>query len=218
VFGAGFINSGVLALSPLYAAERFGAAAATAFYSAAWIGSLILQWPAGRLSDRMDRRLVIAMLTALSAAAALALAVFRDLVPMWGAMLLFGVWGAGALSFYGIAVAHMADRAEPGRIAQSTSGLLFVWASGSIAGPAVVGIVIDILGGRGIFWFAGIAALLLTGAMYWRGFVREAPKPSEKEVYADQPTTSVAAAEIAYGGEDAAKGAAADVEAGPARG
>jgi MFS family permease len=201
VFGAGFINSGVLALSPLYAAERFGAPAATAFYSAAWVGSLILQWPAGRLSDTWDRRLVIALLAGLAAAASLALAVFRDLVPMWAALGLFGLWGAGALSFYGIAVAHMADRAEPGRIAQATSGLLFVWAAGSVVGPAVVGAVIDLLGGRGIFWFSGLSALALTAAMYWRGFVREAPAPAEKEVYADQPTTSVAAAEIAYGGE-----------------
>jgi MFS family permease len=204
VFGAGFINSGVLALSPLYAAERFGAAAAMAFYSAAWTGSLILQWPAGRLSDRLDRRHVIALLTGLAAASALALAVFRDLVPSWAAMTLFGLWGAGALSFYGIAVAHMADRAEPGRIAQATSGLLFVWAAGSVAGPAVLGVAVDLLGGRGVFWFAGLAACLLTAAMFWRGAVRKAPAAVEKEAFADQQTTSVAAAEIAYGG-DAAK-------------
>jgi MFS family permease len=206
VFGAGFVNSGVLALSPLYAAERFGAPAATAFYSAAWIGSLILQWPAGRLSDRLDRRHVIALLTGLAGASALALAVFRDLVPGWAAMALFGVWGAGALSFYGIAVAHMADRAEPGRIAQATSGLLFVWAAGSIAGPAMLGVAIDLFGGRGVFWFAGLAACVLTAAMYWRGAVRKAPPAAEKEAFANQPATSVAAAEIAYGGEAAKAG------------
>ena len=79
-FGAGFINTGMLTLAPLYAAERFGAAGAGAFYSAAWIGSLILQWPAGRLSDRIDRRVVIALLTGLAAGTGLSIvrALVRD--------------------------------------------------------------------------------------------------------------------------------------------
>jgi hypothetical protein len=59
-FGAGLVNGGVLALAPLYAAQHYGDNAAAEFYSAAFVGSLLLQWPAGRLSDRVDRRLVIA--------------------------------------------------------------------------------------------------------------------------------------------------------------
>jgi MFS family permease len=198
-FGAGFINTGMLTLAPLYAAERFGAAGAGAFYSAAWIGSLILQWPAGRLSDRIDRRVVIALLTGLAAASALMIAMFRDSLPGWAAICLFGVWGAGALSFYGIAVAHMADRAEHGQIARATAGLLFVWAAGSVAGPAVQGAAVDVFGGGGIFWFGGIAALLLTAAMFWRGVTRAAPTQETKGTFAPKPETSVAAAEIAYG-------------------
>ncbi|MGE0046700.1 MAG: MFS transporter [Hyphomonadaceae bacterium] len=204
-FGAGFINSGVLALAPLYASERFGADMAASFYSAAWIGSLILQWPAGRLSDSIDRRVVIAGLTAIAAVAALSLAVFRDQLAGWAGIALFGLWGAGALSFYGIAVAHMADRAEHGRIAQATSGLLFVWAAGSVVGPIVQGAAVEVLGGRGIFWFGGIAAVLLTAAMFWRGARRAPPERADKETFSPKPETSVAAAEIAYGEEEAAR-------------
>jgi len=201
-FGAGFINSGMLTLAPLYAAERFGASAAATFYSAAWIGSLALQWPAGRFSDSVDRRVVIAMLAGLSALAALALAMFRDATPLWAAVTLYGLWGAGSLCFYGIAVAHMADRAEPGRIAQSTSGLLFVWASGSVVGPLALGGAVDLLGGRGIFWFGALSALAVAGAMFWRGFTRPETEQAEKEHFSPKPETSVAAAEIAYGAKD----------------
>jgi MFS family permease len=127
------------------------------------------------------------------------IATFRDALPGWAAICLFGVWGAGALSFYGIAVAHMADRAEHGQIARATAGLLFVWAAGSVAGPVVQGAAVDVLGGRGIFWFGGIAAFLLTAAMFWRGAARAAPTPETKGTFAPKPETSVAAAEIAYG-------------------
>jgi MFS family permease len=196
-FGAGLVNGGVLALAPLYASHHYGAGAAAQFYSAAFTGSLLLQWPAGRVSDRVDRRLVIAALAALAAAASFALAIGSGQLSSLAAVLLFFCWGAGALSFYGIAVAHMADRAEPGRLAQSAAGLLFVWAAGSIIGPLIMGPLVDWFDVAGMFWFAGAAALLVCLAMFWRSSTREAP--AMKEEFAPQIGTSVAAGEIAYG-------------------
>ncbi len=202
-FGAGAVNAGVLAFAPLFAAERYGAGAASAFYSAAWLGSLLLQWPAGRLSDRVDRRMVIAGLTGLAAVSAFALAAFAGAAPAWAGMALFALWGAGGLSFYGIAVAHMADRAPPAVMAQATSGLLFVWALGSVIGPAAQWPFVHFFGSGGVFWFAGLCAAAIAGAMFWRGTQREPASPEVKENFAAPQTTSVVAAEIAYGKPDA---------------
>lgn len=196
-FGAGLVNGGVLAMAPLYAAENYGPQAATEFYSAAFIGSLLLQWPAGRISDRVDRRIVIAGLALIAAISAFALALWSGELLGWSATLIFMLWGAGGLSFYGIAVAHMADRAEPGKLAQSAAGLLFVWAAGSIIGPLIIGPLVDLSGIAGMFWFAGIAAVLVAGAMFWRRSTREGP--AAKGEFSSQTETSVAAGEIAYG-------------------
>ncbi|MES1197405.1 MAG: MFS transporter, partial [Pseudomonadota bacterium] len=46
-FGAGLINSGVLALAPLYASQHFGASAAAEFYSAAWTARCCCNGPRG---------------------------------------------------------------------------------------------------------------------------------------------------------------------------
>ncbi len=196
-FGAGFVNTGVLALAPLYANANFGLGAATEFYAAAWAGSLLLQWPAGRISDQLDRRLVIAVLTLVAGIAAFAMALIGGWAPRWLAIVVFMIWGAGSLSFYGIGVAHMADRAEPGRLAQAAAGLLFVWAAGSVAGPLLMGVLVDLFGGSAIFWFAGAATLLMAAAMFWRRGAREPPE--SKEAYSPQPASSVVAVEIAYG-------------------
>lgn len=201
-FGAGLVNGGVLALAPLYAAQHYGPGAAAEFYSAAFVGSLLLQWPAGRLSDRIDRRLVIAGLSAIAAGAAFALALWSGDLLKLSAVALFLLWGAGALSFYGIAVSHMADRAEPGKLAQSAAGLLFVWAAGSIVGPLLLGPLVDWFDVAGMFWFAGGAALAVCLAMFWRRTTRE--EAEDKEEFAPQIGTSVAAGEIVYG-EDVAK-------------
>lgn len=207
-FGAGLTNGGVLALAPLYAAHHYGPGAASEFYSVAFIGSLLLQWPAGRVSDRIDRRLVIAGLAMIAALSAFALALWSGRLLHWSAVLLFFCWGAGALSFYGIAVAHMADRAEPGKLAQSAAGVLFVWAAGSIIGPLLMGPLVDLFDVAGMFWFAGAAAVLVAGAMFWRRNTREAA--TLKEDFAPQIGTSVAAGEIAYG-EDKPAGPAGQI-------
>ena len=96
----------------------------------------------------------------------------------------------------------MADRAEPGKLAQSAAGLLFVWAGGSIIGPIVMGPLVDVFGVAGLFWFAGAAALAVCGLMFWRRTTREAA--TNKEEFSPQLGTSVAAGEIAYG-EDKAR-------------
>lgn len=197
-FAAGVVNAGVLAMAPLYATEHWGAAAATPFVSAAVVGSLLLQWPAAKLSDRMDRRLVIGGLTAIAGVAALALAVFGGAMGLAASAAVFAIWGAGALSFYGIAVAHMADRAAPSALTRSTSGLLFVWAAGAIVGPPLMGVATDFGGGAGMFFMAALGALVCTGYMAMRRRVRgEAPQRRSEPATPTQ-ATSVAAADLAY--------------------
>jgi len=202
-FFAGFINTGVMTLAPLYAEANYGAASAPAFQAAAWLGSLVLQWPAGRLSDRVDRRVVIAALAVLAAVSALVLALFVSMLPFPVAAFVFALWGAGGLSYYGIATAHMADRAEPGRLAQAASGLLFVWATGSIVGPLLLGVAVEAAGRAAMFWFAGLCSAGLAAFMLHRRTEREPSAQTLKEAVAPQQATSMAASEMAYGDDEA---------------
>ncbi len=196
-FGAGLINGAVLSFAPLYADQTFGMGSAAGFQAAAWGGALLLQWPAGRVSDHVDRRVVIAALVLSAGLAAMGLAMFGPGLPFWGAALVFAVWGSGGLSYYGLAAAHMADRAEPGQIPRATAGLLFIWASGSIVGPALVGALTQVFGLGAIFWFAAGASALVGGAMFWRRAQRDTP--TQKAPFANKTETSISAAELTYG-------------------
>ncbi len=179
VIVAGVVNTGLLALLPLYF-ESFrlaggGMAAAAIAGAAAWLGGLIVQWPAGRLSDSLDRRLVVAGLSAMSGIAALTIALTSDLIGEPGVIVLLAVWGAGSLCFYGVCVSHAIDRTPAGQVPQVMSGLLFVWAAGSIIGPLIFGVAFGVAGDFGLFGLAGIILIALAVFMVVRARQRAAP-------------------------------------------
>ncbi len=71
---------------------------------------------------------------------------------------MFAIWGAGSLSYYGIAFVHIADEAGPHRLAAATTGLLLVWALGAIVGPALIGLIVDLTGIVSLFWYCAIVS------------------------------------------------------------
>lgn len=177
---AGLVNTGTLALLPVYFG-RFelaggGAAAAAIAGAVAWLGGLVVQWPAGRLSDVVDRRLVIAGLCGLSGLAACGIALLSGRAGETVILSLLAIWGAGALCFYGICVSHAIDRTPAGQVPQVMSGLLFVWAAGSIIGPVASGFAMRAAGGGGLFGFAGVILVLLAFYMVVRVLQRGPPQ------------------------------------------
>lgn len=201
---AGIINTGVLSLLPVFAQEIAppdheggvtGAAAAA--MAAAWTGGLLSQWPVGRISDRLDRRVVIAAMALVAGGAALAVGLAFTQMSYAVVLILFGLWGAGSLSFYGIAVAHGVDRCEPGHISSMMAGLLFVWAFGSVLGPPLAGLSMRTpYGGGGLFLYAGALSGLLVLAMLWRKGARPAAPGPHRAGWEMTRPTSVSSAEI----------------------
>jgi len=202
VFAAGAINSGTVALLPLFAEAlleegQLATTAAAQVAAAAWIGGLLSQWPAGRLSDRLDRRLVVAGMALSSAIAALIIAAGMSVFERPVLLVLVAVWGAGSLSFYGVSVAHGIDRTETDLIPQVMSGMLFVWAIGSVIGPPVAGAAMrSPFGPAGLFVFAAIAALALTLAMLVRRRARDPVPDAEAEPWKIAAPLSMAGGEL----------------------
>ncbi len=204
VFFAGMINTGTLALLPVFAQYMPSDAPLVAptglaalAMAAAQFGGLIGQWPIGRLSDRIDRRKIIASMAALSCGAALVLGLFFPQLPTWADLSLLTAWGLGALSVYGVSVAHAVDRSEPREIARVMSGLLFVFALGSVMGPLLSGTGMRIgFGPGGLFLVAAGLSGVLVAAMLARVRVRAAPTGSLSERWKIAQPTSVSGGAI----------------------
>jgi len=185
VFIAGLVNSGTLALLPIFAAtladEGNALAIAGIAYSVANVGGLLSQWPAGLISDRTDRRNVIAVMAIVSGAATLTLFLLAGSLPTLAVYALLFAWGAGSLSFYGVCVAHGVDRVSDEDMTAMMSMLLIIWAFGSVIGPILAGLIMrSALGPPGLFAFSSACLVILFVIMLIRR-IEQASVPDEEQ-------------------------------------
>ncbi len=179
----GMMMSVFYALAPTYALSRgIDGAALPLFTGASLLAGAAMQVPVGRLSDRMDRRIVMVGLCLLSALAcgALALAT-REAIGFYGILAIAVVFGAATMPGYAIAAAHAFDHAEPERYVQVSAGLLLSNGVGAAISPLVAGAVMAAFGEGAAFGTLGVVALAFMTFVAVRIVRRDALTGDNKE-------------------------------------
>jgi len=160
----GLTNAAFRNLGPIYAHEiGLSVTAIASFMSAGIVGGVVLQYPLGIYSDRLDRRVVIIVSTLGSALAALFLA-FLAGSDEWLNLAGIFVFGAFAMPLYSLCSAHANDHAADGEHALVSAGLLFFWSIGAIIGPLFASILLDLFGPQALFLYT--AAVLVAFMAY----------------------------------------------------
>ncbi len=150
------------------------------------LAGAVAQFPAGRLSDKMDRRYVLAALAGLGAAAGLGLSVIQP-GNVYAILVLVGIYGAAANALYPIAVAHANDHAAPEDFVKVSGGLLLLYGVGTIIGPTLGGPVMTWLGPYSLFAVTAVSHILVTAYAIFRSR-RRAPVPvADRDSYAGSP-------------------------------
>ena len=154
-------------LLPVYAAARGLALGDIGTYVSVGIaGGVVLQWPLGRFSDRIDRRLALAAISAVAALAALTNLFLPD---AGGIAALVAIFAFGGMSFtlYPIAVAHLVDYVHRDELLSASSTVLLVNGIGSALGPVLAGALMGLLGPKLLFvWFCVLDAVLAAYAFH----------------------------------------------------
>lgn len=177
---SGMISSIVFAMGPVYARlSGLDNAGIATFMAISILAAVVTQYPVGRLSDRTDRRTVIAAVCALATIVASCIAAFRDM-PHPVFLLLTGLFSGFALTLYSLAVSHVNDKIEPAQMVAASSALLRLNGAAASVGPVLAG---SLIAGFGpVAYFAALATL--TGALtiydLWRKSRRE-PVPAAQK-------------------------------------
>ena len=139
----GVANGTYWSLGPVYATDKgLNAADAGLFIAFAMIGGLMALWPLGWISDRMDRRLIVAAAASLAAVSTLGLSLVPE-PPLTVLLALSTGFGAGSIPVYSVAAAHTADHAEQKDMVEVATGMILLYTIGASIGPLVAGMIIE---------------------------------------------------------------------------
>ncbi|MCJ8053566.1 MFS transporter [Shinella curvata] len=160
----GLTNAAFRNLGPIYAHDiGLSVTAIANFMSAGIVGGVVLQYPLGIYSDRLDRRLIILVATLGSACAALYLAFFAG-GDEWRNLVGIFIFGAFAMPLYSLCSAHANDHAGEGEHALVSAGMLFFWSCGAIIGPLFASVLLQFFGPQALFLYT--AVILVTFMAY----------------------------------------------------
>jgi len=197
MFLLGGVFSVQFGMASVFGAEiSLSLAEISAFAAAFYIGAMLVQYPVGWMSDRMDRRKLILGLSVLGTGGAiLAIIAGSNFIA-----LLLSAFLIGGMSnpLYSLLIAHTNDYLDFDDMASASGGLLFINGVGAISGPLIVGWVMQSFGPFGYFLI--IALLMGTLAIYaaYRTTRRAAPSVEDANSYTPVlPTASPVALELA---------------------
>ena len=166
-FAAGAANGALFALAPVFAVEiGMAPSSVPLFTSSIVMGSALGVLPIGLISDRVDRRLVMAAVMIVGAACEVALS--RLATPGASLIVLGFLVGLTTYSLYTLAVSLANDHGAPHDLVFISVGLLFIYCVAAIAAPAVASILMKNLGPKMLFVQNAYVHLAIAALALWR--------------------------------------------------
>ncbi len=178
-FMVGMANGAFWTLGPISAAgSGVDVSYVAMFMSAATLAGALSQWPIGRLSDRVDRRLVLFGI--LTGASVVGLALWLS-AASGTTMIVFGLFfGALTLPTYSLAAAHAYDKTPASETVPTAATVLLANALGAVVGPLLASAVMRGLEPRALFLFIAATQALLAAYVFYRTKVQASLPVEEK--------------------------------------
>jgi MFS family permease len=159
-----------------------------AFMSAVILGGVVLQWPIGRLSDRYDRRRVIAGTFAATIVVCICIALFG--APGKFFLLLASIFGGLTFALYPLCVAHTNDHLNGDERVGASGGLVMAYSLGAAIGPVMGAAAMALFGPAGLYIFLALVALGAFIFAVWRQWTSLPVPNAEQQPYQILPRTT----------------------------
>lgn len=158
---AGLTNSSFFGMGPVFATDiGFSLREISWFMGLTIFGGLLLQWPLGRLSDKMDRRRVMVGISLLIISGSFGLVFTAHAEHIW--VLAYAVlFGGGAYTLYPMCAAHANDKLTPEQRVNAAGGLLIIYGLSAAAGPSLAAVVMGNIGPEGLYLQVIVIQVLL---------------------------------------------------------
>ncbi|SEP55599.1 MFS transporter [Thalassovita taeanensis] len=166
------------------------------FVATFYIGATLLQYPLGWASDRMDRRMLILITSAVGGmGAVVGMALGGSFTILLVSAFLIG---GTSNPLYSLLIAYTNDFLDNEDMAAASGGMVFINGVGAIAGPLITGWMMGAFGPPGYFLL--MAGLMIALSVYagYRMTQRASPKHDDSMAYAPvSPSATSVAVEFA---------------------
>jgi MFS family permease len=195
IFLIGIANGAFGTLAPVFGAQvGLSTAAVATMMSVTIFAGALAQFPAGRLSDRIDRRYVLAALAAAAGLSGLVV-LGANSTNVTFLFSLVAIYGATSYTLYPIAVAHANDFAKPEDFVRVSGSLLLMYGIGTIIGPTLGGLVMDAGGPHALFSVTIASHVGIAIYAILRSRRRASVAADDKESFKTLPSVRVATQE-----------------------
>jgi MFS family permease len=169
---SGLVSSIIFSMGPVYARlSGLGTQGVAEFMAVSIFAAVLTQYPVGRLSDRLDRRIVIASVCLIATLVAAIIEVLGPL-PRMLFLPLTALFAGAALTLYSLSVSHVNDKLEPSQMVAASSALLLINGTAAAFGPALAGGLMAAFGARAYFGVLGTLTAALALFDLWRKMQR----------------------------------------------
>lgn len=183
MFLLGGIFSAQFGMSAVYGAKAgLSVKEISIFVASFYVGGLLIQYPLGWLSDRMDRRLLILVTALIVSGGAFLGMVLGTVFPV----LLVSAFLVGGMTnpLYSLLLAYINDYLDHDDMAAASGSMIFINGLGAVTGPLITGWAMGLIGPHGFFLFIGLLGLGIAGYAAYRMTQRPAPAVSDTEKFA----------------------------------
>lgn len=196
-FIIGMVSGSHLTFAPIYAVEQGYDARTQApvFAAMLGLGGMLSQWPLGRFSDRVDRRLVLLIISVFGIAFSIGITLLHG--ANFYVFLAFGLLiGAVTQPAYSLAAAHGYDHANENGYVRMAAGLLVAFGMGSSLGPLITSILMQYGSRDALFLFPAVLLGILTVYLALRIMHKDAVNEDKKEDFDLASTAATAGAVV----------------------
>jgi len=206
---AGLCTGSLFGTGPLFGrALGLSVGQISALMTALILSGLFLQMPVGWLSDRFDRRRVIAAMAACATLAAVALAWFVHAADVAGGFrwahhgtVLLGlaaVFGGVTATFYPLGIAYANDYLTAEQRVQASGGLVLAYGIGSAGGPLLASLALTGTGPPGLFLYNGVVGMAFLLFIAYRARRRTWAGITPKESFHAMPDATATPGGVEY--------------------
>lgn len=166
-FGYGFLEASLHSIFPIYGL-RIGhsvdmLALIIPFFA---LGSLVTQIPLGIMSDRYGRKRILLIIISAGAICFFLAALLEG--SFAALFILFALSGMLVGSLYSLGIAYMTDLLPQNLLPAGNLMVGITFSMGSISGPFIGGIYVDVFPGVSFFYLLSIILILVAAALFFR--------------------------------------------------